>query len=173
MKDLSIELPMLVERFESGLDVVEQLKELNQDEESINAWTINQDLYDFIFATDVDSLFLVGDNILDYFEKEEVIGLSDEEIRSWVANRIETLAYADEMPTFHFMELNKSVVSFRGESHGQAGIHFSDVAISRSKNDRLKELRGLGYVFDFGNFEFFPDETLSALYHKYVSERLN
>ena len=170
--DFSI-IERLVSEFESGAQINASLDEINSSEELLQSWGYEHfATFDFFFVAGEDEIFVTDDDLLEYFDKEDLINLADWEIPNWVENRIEALAYADAIPTVHHTSVSNSLVVVWGASWGQAGIHFDDISVVKSLDDLYGTLIESGNVFPSTETFQYPRDLLVSKYKKFILDRL-
>ena len=166
-------IEQLVSQFESGAEIESLLSEINKNESLVQHWGYEHFAnWDFFFVADEDEVFVKRDNLLEYFDKEDLINLSDEEIPEWVENRIEELAVADTIPTVHYTIVSNSLVVVWGETWGQAGVHFGDLSIEKSLDDLYETLIESGFIFSSSETYQYPSDLLISKYKKFILDRL-
>ena len=147
--------------------------EINNNEELLQSWGYEHfDTFDFFFVASEDEIFVTHDDLLEYFDKEDLINVTDKEIPNWVENRIEELACADTIPTVHYTSMSNSLVVVWGASWGQAGIHFDNLSIEKSLDDLYDMLIESGNIFPSTETYQYPPELLISKYKKFILDRL-
>ena len=163
----------LVSQFESGAEINASLDEINENQELLQQWGYEHFFnWDFFFVASEDSIFVTGDDLLEYFDKEDLINLSDEEILNWIENRLEELACEDTIPTVHYTPVSNSLVVVWGETWGQAGVHFDDLNIKKNLDDLCQNLIRIGYIFSSSETYQYPSDLLISKYKKFILDRL-
>ena len=171
-QDFSI-IERLVSEFESGAQINASLDEINKNQELLQHWGYEHFFnWDFFFVASEDEIFVTDDDLLEYFDKEDLINVTDKEIPNWVENRIEELACADTIPTVHYTSVSNSIVVVWGASWGQAGIHFDDLSIEKSLEDLYEMLIESGFIFSSSETYQYPSDLLISKYKKFILDRL-
>ena len=171
-QDYSI-IERLVSQFESGAQIDASLDEINKNQELLQQWGYEHFFnWDFFFVASEDGIFVTDDDLLEYFEKEDLINLSDEEILDWVEGRIEEAASADATPTVHFTSVSNSIVIVWGEMWGQAGVHFDNLSVEKSLDDLYEMLIKSGCIFSSSETYQYPSDLLISKYKKFILDRL-
>lgn len=163
----------LVSDFESGASIQSSLDEINLNEDLLQSWGYeNFANWDFFFVASEEEIFVTNDDLLDYFDKEDLVNLNEEEILDWIENRLEELASEDTIPTIHYADVSNSIVVVWGETWGQAGVHFDDMMVKKNLGDLCETLIQQGYIFSSSEKYRYPSELLISKYQKHIIKRL-
>lgn len=164
----------LISDFESGHSVHALLDEINADQSFL--WTLGHeyfDDFDYFFVIHQDQIFVMDDDICEYFDKDYLLNLKDEEVREFVESQIQKEIESDIFKAIHFHENSHSVVSAIGEPRGQSGIWFSNLQITTSREERVQSLIQEGYLFLSEDPSLISDDILICKYQKFVRNRLS
>ena len=117
-----------VAKFRNEESFEDCLQRINGDEEKLNAWAWETDSFfneDYAFITSEDELFVTEENILDYYEIDELDLTTDADILDFISNRMESFYDA---PAAHYAYRDECVTTARCEIWGQSGPHFPPVS---------------------------------------------
>ena len=137
----------LAAQFSLGEDVGAGLDAINQDLESLNNWAHSNDdvLTNFFLAVHEREVFLVDEDITDYFDLDDLRNRDDRGALSFIESRLEQCG--DDCPAFHYVNLNGVTLTLISHSIGQAGVEFGCLEIFQSVQEFREDLVAQGYLF--------------------------
>ena len=166
----------LVSKFDAGQSVDSILQEVNATPDSVRSWVyeLDLDLQDFLLLVHQDILFMVDaddEDIFDSYDREFLLTLDADGVKRFASERLEWCCSCDP-PSIHFYQASqKSMLTVFAEPMGQAGMHYYNLQISHSRNERIKQVIDEGFVFASEGDDFYPDQLLIEKYNQLVIER--
>ena len=133
----------LVSAFESGKPVVDLLAELNRNtEDALLAHIGYEEMAELncINVSHQRDIFMTDDDITEVYEKEYLLGLNDQQILAFIAERQGDLEEEDGGTVLHYLPISSSCISFLSKSGGQGGPIFSNLIIGRTEQDVTAQL---------------------------------
>ena len=177
-KGISTTVQELVSKFERGDSVAVQLAAINkEDPETLTKWLEDDWIWpnvdDYIFVVGEWDLFLVEDDLFEYYEKDYLAALEGDGILKFINERFRSCVDATDGPAFHFHQFTpQTVISLRAESHGQAGIYVYDIALTKTHQEGVEQIISRGYIFHTDERFTYPTDLAIQKYHEFISPRL-
>ncbi len=166
----------LVSAFESGKPVVDLLAELNRNtEDALLAHIGYEEMAELncINVSHQRDIFITGDDITEYYEKEYLLGLNDQQILSFIVERQGCLEEADGGAVFHYLPISNSCIGFLSESGGQGGPILSNLLIGRAEQDVTAQLVEDGYLIHTVDLSASERAVLIQKFNTLVRARLS
>lgn len=160
-----------VVRFRNGESLKDCLLWINGDEEKLTEWAYETDTFfddEYAFLTSEDELFLTGDDILDYYEVDELKLSVDTDILRFVANRTESFEYP---PAAHYKYHDEFVITAKCEIWGQTGPHFSEFDIFKSKEEYFSSLVSQGWIIYSREILSHSKADVVSMYKKNITDK--
>jgi len=181
-KNISVLVEQLVSKFDAGQPIDSILHEINSDNDFVTSWVHELDLgsdqffYDaglseFFLVVPQDQIFVTEDDILDCYDEEFLLGLDRQGIVNFVNDALESSG--DTCASLHFYKSSPtSVISVFATPAGQAGMHYSDMTITHTMQDRIDQLIHEGFIFVSNEKFIYPEDLLIEKYQKLILDRL-
>lgn len=133
--------------FDQGKDVTNLLASVNADSDLLNQWAHSNDdvLTNFFLAVHEREVFLVDEDITDYFDLDDLRNRDDAGALSFIAARLEECG--DDCCAFHYVNRSGVTLTLTSQSIGQAGVEFSCLEIFHSVHEFREDLVAQGYLF--------------------------
>ena len=167
----------LVSKFDAGQPVDSILQDLNATPDSVTSWVyaLDLDLQDFFLVVHEDILFMVDADVEDMFASYDVktlLSFDADQIKKFVDERLEWCCSCDDQPSIHFYQASPdSVLTVFAEPMGQAGMHYYNMRISKSRDERIKQVIDEGFIFASDGDHVYPDQLLIEKYKQLVVQR--
>lgn len=177
-KEISTTVQDLVSKFERGDSLASQLEAINnEDPKTLTKWLIDDWIWpnvdDYIFVVEECDLFLVEDDLFEYYEKDYLTALEGDGILKFINERFRSCVDDTDGPTFHFHQFTpQTVISVRAESHGQAGVYAYDIALTKTHQERVEQIISKGYIFESDERFTYPTDLAIQKYHEFISPLL-
>lgn len=175
-KEVVTKVEQLVSKFDSGYPVDSLLLEINAIEDNVTSWVyeLDLDLQDFFLVVHEDVLFMVDADVEDMYASYDVktlLSFDADRIKKFVDERLDW-CFSCDPPSIHFHTASaNSVISVLGEPAGQAGMHYYDMRISKTRSERVDQLVEDGYIFSTESGENYPDGLLLEKYKTLIVDR--
>ena len=181
-KDISGLVEQLVSKFDAGQPVDSILREINSDYDFATLWVHELDLgsdqffYDaglpeFFLVVPQEQIFVTDDDIREYYDEEFLLGLDREGIVQFVHDSLESSG--ETCASLHFYKSSPtSMISVFATPAGQAGMHYSDMTITHTMQDRIDKLIRDDFIFASNEKFIYPEDLLIEKYQKLVLDRL-
>ena len=180
-KGISITVQDLVSKFERGDSVASQLEAINKEEpEIITQWLEENGVWlsdvkdeDYIAIVDELDVFLVEDELFDYYEKDYLVALEKDGILQFINERLHecSSSYNDSLLCFHQFT-PQTVISSRAEVHGKPGFYVHEIALTKTHQERVEQIISKGYIFETDERFTYPSDLAIQKYHEFISPRL-
>lgn len=175
---ISITVQELVSRFERGDSVASQLNAINKEEpETITEWLGENDIWieddDYIAIVNEFDVFIVEDDLFEYYEKDYLVALEGDGILKFINERLDdcSQSYRDSVLCFHQIT-PRTLISSRSELHGQAGYYVYEIALTNTYQERIEQIISEGYIFETDERFTYPTDLAIRKYHEFISPRL-
>lgn len=160
MDDFDSVITLLVEKFEAGKDVRDDLAACELDEFALHDWCSEFLSCEEIFLIhDINETFYVGQDLWDDLDIEDVESLTALE---FLSKRLGDV-FDDNAPSVHFLERGSSIISASCSLQPGGGV-FSDLRIYRSVDELCAEIVSMGYVFEPTKDISPPSDQIEALF---------
>lgn len=161
-----------VAKYKNNESIDDILQWINQDTDRLTVWAYHTDIFsnsDFVFLTSETEVFLTDENIFDYFEEKQLVLKTDAEILRFIDKRTDGLF--DDASTGHFQCVDEIFLTSDCQILGQAGPHFSDFNIFKSKEEYFETLISSGFMLWSGECVSHANDDLGAMYKKNIADR--
>ena len=175
-KDILGSVEQLVSKFDAGQSVDSILQEINSTPDSVRSWVyeLDLDLQDFLLLVHQDILFMMDadeEDIFDSHDRDFLLNLDADGIKRFAGERLEWCCSCDP-PSIHFYQASQnSMLTVFAEPMGQAGMHYYNMQISKSRDERINQVIDEGFVFASEGDDVYPDRLLIEKYNQLVVER--
>ena len=164
-------LEELARRFESGEDVSANLEQINSQRSNVNglAWERDDLMDNWRLVSHLNDVFLIDEQLEDYYDVEELLGYSKDQVLEWCETRLENCFQT----TFaiHFMPAQNSTIAVWAEPAGHA-LEFFNLSIDRSEQHHIQDLLARNHIVDSFKASGLGEGELLDLYEQYVTTRL-
>ena len=143
---------------------------INSDINRLTVWAYETHTFfndDYVFLTSEEELFVTDDDLLEYFDIDQLDLKADSDILDFLNKRADGLF--DEGAAAHFHNRDGIYITADCETWGQAGPHFSNFDIYNSKEDYLECLKKQGSMLWLTKFVSHTDEELISMFKKNVT----
>jgi hypothetical protein len=145
---------------------------INGNTDRLTIWAYETETFfneDYVFLTSEEEIFITDDNLLEYFDIEQLDLKADSDILNFLHKRANDLF--DEGTAAHFHNRDGIYITADCEIWGQAGPHFSNFDIYRSKEDYLESQKKQGSMLWLTKFVSHTDEELISMFKKNVTSK--
>jgi len=145
---------------------------INGDTDRLTIWAYETETFfndDYVFLTSEEKLFVTDDDLLEYFDADQLDLKADSDILDFLNKRADGLF--DEGAAAHFHNRDGIYITAGCEIWGQAGPHFSNFDIYNSKEDYLECLKEQGSILWLTEFVSHTDEELISMFKKNVTNK--
>ena len=178
---ISTTVQELVAKFERGGSVAFQLEAINkEDPETITEWLGENDIWlsdvsdeNYIIIVDELSVFIVEDELFDYYEKDYLAALERDGILKFINEQLHdcSSSYNDSLLCFHQFT-PQTVISLRAVVHGKPGFYVHEIALTKTPQERVEQIISKGYIFETDERFTYPTDLAIQKYHEFISPRL-
>lgn len=159
-------------KYKHGESIEDCLAWINSEMGRLTEWVSETELFfndDYFFVTSEYELFVLDDNILEYFDIEELDLTESSDILDFIRARADGLF--QDGPAAHFHNRDGICITADCEIWGQAGAHFTNFNIYKSKEDYLESLKDKGFMLWFGEFFSHTDDELISMFKKNITDK--
>jgi hypothetical protein len=159
-----------VEGFLKGEPIDDLLSLINSDEDKFTTWVYDTEIFlddEYVWIFSEEAIFVTDDNILDYYELEELDITTDEDILKFIYNSIESKC--EDTDAWHYKYYKGVYISATCQSWGQGGLHFMDFCIHKTKDGFLKECEG--YILYLDKCLSHKDAELISMFKKHITDK--
>lgn len=161
-----------IEKFNNGDSIEDCLAWINNEMGRLTEWVSETEVFyndDYFFVTSEYELFVLDDNILEYFDVEELDIKERSDVLDFIQERAEYLF--QDGSAAHFNHRDDVCITADCESWGQAGLHFSNFNIYKSKEDYLQHLKDRGLMLWMRRCVSHNDDELVAMFKRNVTDK--
>jgi hypothetical protein len=145
---------------------------INGDIDRLTVWAYKTETFfndDYVFLTSEEELFITDDDLLEYFDADQLDLKADSDILDFLNKLADGLF--DEGAAAHFHNRDGIYITADCEIWGQAGPHFSNFDIYNSKEDYFKCLKDQGSMLWHSQFLSHSDKELISMFKKNVTNK--
>ena len=164
-------LDELASRFESGKDVSAILHRINNQQSDVNglAWERDDLMDNWRLVSHLNDVFLIEEQLEDYYDSEELLGYSEDQVLQWCENRLQNCF--ETGVAIHFMPVRNSTIAVWAAPAGHS-LEFSNLSIDRSEQHHIQDLLAHSHIVDSFKVSGLGEAELVNLYGQYVTTRL-
>ena len=157
--------------FESGKDISAILQRINSLRSDVNglAWERDDLMDNWRLVSHLNDVFLIDEQLEDYYDLEELLSYSKDQVIEWCETRLENSFQA--LVAIHFMPVQNSTIAVWAEPAGHS-VEFSEVSIDRSEQHHIQDLLARNHIVDSFKASGLGEGELLDLYEQYVTTRL-
>ena len=164
-----------VAKYKRNESIEDCLLWINEDEDRLTEWAYETETFpynnDFVFLISEEELFIKDDNLLEYFDVEQLDLKKDSDILAFISKRATTVTSDGDLAASHFHNRDGVYLTVHCELWGQAGPHYSRFNIYRSKEEYFAYLKGQGFILWLGNCKSHTDDELISMFRKNVTDK--
>ena len=112
---------------------------------------------------------MIDEQLEDYYDLEELLSYSKDQVIEWCETRLENSFQA--LVAIHFMPVQNSTIAVWAEPAGHS-VEFSEVSIDRSEQHHIQDLLARNHIVDSFKASGLGEGELLDLYEQYVTTRL-
>lgn len=161
-----------IDNFLKGNPVDSCLKWINY-EDRLTSWAYETEAFfhsdDYVFLATEEDIFITQDNLLEYYNIEQLALESSHEILDFIDDRFEKLH--EESTAAHFCLRDDIFLTAICKQCGQAGFQFSEFNLYNSKEEYFAQLIKSGYIFRNDSFDSHSHEELISMFARNVTKK--
>jgi len=161
-----------IAKYKKDESIEDCLSWINGDIDRLTVWAYDTETFfndDYVFLTSEEELFITDDDLLEYFDADQLDLKTDVDVLNFLNKRANGLF--DEGAAAHFHNRDAIWITARCEIWGQGGAHFSNFDIYNSKEDYYDCLKDQGSMLWMTKFVSHSDEELISMYKKNVTNK--
>ena len=161
-----------ITKFKNKASIKECLQWMNCDIDRLTSWAYDTDTFfndDYVFLTSENELFVTDDDLLEYFDADQLDLKADLDILDFLNDRANDLFEDPTAAHFHYRD--DIVITTDCEMWGQGGPHFSNFNIYSSKEAYFKYLVDKGHILWHSKFLSHSNEKLVSMFEKNVTNK--
>ena len=161
-----------IAKYKRDESIEDCLSWINGDIDRLTVWAYETETFfndDYVFLTSEEELFITDDDLLEYFDTDQLDLKTDVDFLGFINKRADVLF--DEPAAAHFHNRDGICITAGCEIWGQGGAHFSNFDIYNSKEDYYDYLKEQGSMLWMTKFVSHSDEELISMYKQNVTNK--